>query len=202
MTALRDMVLSGDLRPGERLNEVGLADALGISRAPLREAIQHLRSEGLLTAVAGRGAYVRSLTPTELEELFEVRHLLEIHALRLAAARATPQELETLRADMSERGHLFDTFPSRPQENDFHLRIARLAGNSALLAVITDVHRQTQLVRQQIADSNHAHPDRILHEHADLIEALIAGDVDRAEAILVEHLRVTMAEGMAILEGR
>src|SRR6266849_3470977 len=73
VNVLREMVLSGRLRAGERLNEVELANALRISRGPLREAIQRLRSEGLLTAVSGRGAFVRSFSDDELRELYEVR---------------------------------------------------------------------------------------------------------------------------------
>ena len=199
VTALRDMVLSGELRPGERLNEVGLAESLGISRAPLREAIQHLRSEGLLTAVSGRGAYVRSLSAEELVEIFDVRRVLEVHALRLAAERATPEQLRRLQVDTTTRGHLLETFPSRPEEHDFHLRIATLSGNAALLAVITDLHRQEQLVRQRIAASNHEHPDRIVRQHAHTLEALVAGDVERAVEVLTVHLDETLAEGLALL---
>jgi len=202
VSALRDLVLSGGLQPGERLNEVGLAEALGISRAPLREAIQHLRSEGLLTGVSGRGSFVRSLSVTELTEIFDVRKVLEVHALRLASARATRADLARLQADMTARGHLLETFPSGPEENDFHLRVARLAGNATLLATITDLHRQTQLVRQRIAASNNAHPDRIVQEHAATLEALVAGDVERAVAVLGAHLDVTLAEGIALLESR
>lgn len=199
VTALRDMILAGDLLPGERLNEVELAEALGISRAPLREAIQRLRSEGLLTGVSGRGAYVRLLTVTDLQELFDLRIVLEIHALRLVAAHADTSALLELKSDVTTHGHLLETYPSRPEEHDFHIRLARLAGSTALLNAVTDVHRQTQLVRQRIADSNHEHPDRIVEEHTRIVDALLDNNVEQAIAVHVEHLEATMREGLDIL---
>lgn len=199
VTALRDLVLSGQLQPGERLNEVGLAEALGISRAPLREAIQRLRSEGLLTAVSGRGAFVRTLSVREVMEIFEVRRVLEIHALRLAAERATPAELAQLEADLTARGHLLETFPRYPEDHDFHLRVARLSGNATLLATITDMQRQTQLVRGRVAAQNNDHPDRIVREHTEVVAALVAGDVERAVEAMTAHMDATEAEGIALV---
>src|SRR5262245_8309178 len=94
---LREMVLDGRLAPGQRLNEVELAAALGISRGPLREAIQRLASEGLLTTISHHGAYVRKIDGAELRELYEFRVAVETHAVRLAATRVSQADLDGLR---------------------------------------------------------------------------------------------------------
>jgi DNA-binding GntR family transcriptional regulator len=91
LEVLRTMILDGTLAPGERLNEVHLSQALGISRGPLREAIQRLASEGLVEAVTHRGVYVRSFSARELSDFYELRIALETHAVRLAA-RYSPQD--------------------------------------------------------------------------------------------------------------
>src|SRR4051794_27841584 len=88
---LRERILDGTIRPGERLNEVTLAAALGISRGPLREAIQRLTSEGLLTVISHRGAFVRTFSRAEVVELYELRAALELHAVRLACDRASDE---------------------------------------------------------------------------------------------------------------
>ena len=80
--ALREMILAGEIAPGERINEVALAGELGISRGPLREAIQRLVSGGLLTVISHRGAFVRTFTPGEIVDLYGLRSALELHAVR------------------------------------------------------------------------------------------------------------------------
>ncbi len=102
---LRELILSGELPPGSRLNEVELAASLGISRGPLREAIQRLVAEGLLTLIAHRGAHVRTFHPEELRDLYELREALETHGCKLAATRATEAQLNQLDA---ARGTEFD----------------------------------------------------------------------------------------------
>jgi DNA-binding GntR family transcriptional regulator len=87
--ALRQRILHGEVRPGERLNEVEIAGELGVSRGPIREALQRLASDGLVELQARRGAFMRRLGPAEVRDLFEVRLALETTVARLAAQRAT-----------------------------------------------------------------------------------------------------------------
>lgn len=148
---LRGMVLSGQLRAGERLNEVELANALGISRGPLREAIQRLRSEGLLTAVSGRGAFVRTFTSESLSDLFEVRIALETHAVRLIGRRADPAAGIILQDLLERTQEKLDSGDGYPEDQDFHRRLLELSGNPALMETATEVHRQIQLARSRSA---------------------------------------------------
>ena len=195
---LREMVLLGQLPPGQRLNEVELANALGISRGPLREAIQRLRSEGLLTAVSGRGAYVRTFTADELRDLYEVRIALETHAVRLAG-----QKIGTGAA--SDLGTLVDaadpetTEYSHSLDLDFHRKLAALAENEALVHAITEIHQQVQLALSrpsQLAGRAEQSHDR----HREILDHLAEGRAEKAAAVLSEHLRHSLDKGIEVLQ--
>src|SRR6185312_12097300 len=95
--ALRDQILSGHRAPGDRLNEVEIAAELGVSRGPLREAMQRLARDGLVVVQPHRGSYVRNLEPDEIVELYDVRIALECAAARLAAERRTDADVTALK---------------------------------------------------------------------------------------------------------
>ena len=194
---LREMVLSGRLRSGERLNEVELAGALGISRGPLREAIQRLCSEGLLTPAVGRGAFVRTFTPETLRGLYEVRTALETHAVRLLVQRADPtrvdaltQLLEETKDEIGERGY--------PQDRDFHRQLIAQTGVVALLDTATEINRQIHLARSRsghvLVRAAHAYA-----EHVAIMEFIAAGDVHRATDMLTRHIEVAFDSALTLL---
>lgn len=200
LEVLRNMILDGALLPGERLNEVELARALGISRGPLREAIQRLTSDGLVVAVSHRGAYVRSFDAAELAELYEVRIALETHAVRLAARRADAGDL----ADLQEMLRLTEEVlepggaSAYPSELDFHQRVVALAGNPMLLAATVDVHQKIQLARARSGRQ----PERAMRafeEHRDVLGALLEGDGEAAAALITAHLEHSLQSGLALL---
>jgi DNA-binding GntR family transcriptional regulator len=113
---LRELVLTGEIATGQRVNEVELAHRMHISRGPLREAIRHLISEGLLVYVPHRGTHVRQADAAELYALFELRAALECAAARLAAQRRSDQDLATLRQVSADSRRGFDAgrrFPYR-----------------------------------------------------------------------------------------
>lgn len=195
---LREMVLLGQLRPGQRLNEVELANALGISRGPLREAIQRLRSEGLLTAVSGRGAYVRTFTADALRDLYEVRIALESHAVRLAGEKLGPDGVKELRELLDAADQSVAAEHTYPQDLDFHQRVVALADNPALLDTVTEIHRQIQLARWR---SGHVpvRAKQALVEHRAVLDHLAAGRGEKAAAVLTEHLRHSLKSALEVL---
>lgn len=195
---LRDMLLSGQLRPGQRLNEVELANALGISRGPLREAIQRLRTEGLLTAVSGRGAYVRTFTARALADLYEVRIALEAHAARLASRHLSPEGAQELRDLVDAGDQTVAAEHTYPQDADFHQRVVALAGNPALLDTVTAIHRRIQLARW---GSGHVpvRAEQAGVEHREVLDHLTAGRGEEAAAVLTEHLRRSLRSDLEIL---
>jgi DNA-binding GntR family transcriptional regulator len=200
LEVLRGMILDGELLPGERLNEVELARALGISRGPLREAIQRLTSDGLVVAVSHRGAYVRSFDAEELGELYEVRIALETHAVRLAARRADGGDLEDLREmlQVTEAVLESESASAYPTELDFHQRVVALAGNSMLLAATVDVHHKIQLARAR-SGRQPVRARRAFEEHRDVLAALRDGDEDHAAALMTAHLEHSLQSGLALL---
>ncbi len=199
-SVLRDMILDGSLRPGERLNEVMLAAALGISRGPLREAIQRLASEGLLTVVSHRGAFVRNFSRHEIGELYELRAALELHAVRLAGARASERELDELDAmlvDTESRIRASDA-KAYPSELDFHLRLVLLAANPALMRSALEVHRQLYLARSMSA-KRPTRAREAVAEHGELVAVLRERDADRAHDLMTRHLDRSRRSAMEAL---
>jgi DNA-binding GntR family transcriptional regulator len=196
---LRDMVLTGRVRPGERLNEVEIANALGISRGPLREAIQHLRSEGLLITVSHRGAYVRTFTRAELSELYEVRIALESHAVRLAAEKSNQDGIDELRQMMADTNQALAKKAGYPSELDFHQRMVLLADNEALLDAVVEVHRKIGLARSRSAYV----PTRArtaFSEHEEVLEHLANSEGELAAKVLTTHLRSSLANALKIFD--
>lgn len=199
-SVLRDMILDGALKPGERLNEVTLAASLGISRGPLREAIQRLASEGLLTVVSHRGAFVRTFERAEVAELYELRSALELHAVRLLCQRASDDDLADLAALLDETENRISgtADPAYPQELDFHLRLVMLVGNQALLTATLEVQRQISLARTMSAKR----PTRAraaVVEHADILDALRARDQEQATRLMADHIQHSMESAISVL---
>jgi DNA-binding GntR family transcriptional regulator len=191
---LRDTVISGRLRPGERLNEVELANALGISRGPLREAIQRLHSERLLTTVPNRGAFVRVITPAELSHLYEVRIALESHALRLAAKNADAGEIDELNRVIDAAHSVPVPETPYPPDPDFHQRLIALTNNEALAEAAGDVRRQIGLARARtstLTDPHRAEGARA--EHREITDQLARRRGDAAAKALERHLRSNLA---------
>lgn len=201
LRVLREMVLAGRLKAGERLNEVELAAALGISRGPLREAIQQLRGEGLLRTVTNRGTYVRTFSADELSEIYEVRIALETHAVRLAARNCSGQDIEELRSLLTDAEDVLAGEEGRayPRDLDFHRRIVALPNNQALIDAATEVHRQVDLARSRSAHD----PDRArnaLEEHKSILDQLDRGRAEGAAKALAKHLRSSLDNALRVLE--
>ena len=198
--ALREMILAGEIAPGQRINEVALAHELGISRGPLREAIQRLVSGGLLTVISHRGAFVRTFTLGEVGDLYGLRTALELQAVRMVCERATDEELSELDAMLSEteavmsqqRGHAY------PQELDFHLRLVTLAGNQALTRAALETHHQISLARSMSA-KRPLRARAAVVEHHELVQALQQRDVARAVELMDTHLKHSMDSALEAL---
>ncbi|MEV4601062.1 GntR family transcriptional regulator [Amycolatopsis sp. NPDC049253] len=201
LDVLRGMVRDGQLQPGQRLNEVELARALGISRGPLREAIQRLASEGLLNVVPHRGAYVRTFDADELRDLYELRTALETHAVRLAARRADNEDLrdldDLLRA--TEEVLESDVDTAYPGELDFHHRVVALSGNQSILRAFADANNQIQLARSRSGRQPRRARDAF-KEHREVLRALAAGDADVAARLMDEHLQHSLENALSLFE--
>lgn len=185
---LREQILKGTYAPGQRLNEAEIAENLGTSRSPVREAFQRLSSEGLVRLVPNRGAFVFSLTESEIEELFEVREALEIAAVQLATQRANKKHLVRLREIVETTDKTIRKAEYYPRDINFHLQIFKAAGNSKLSTIYSEVNTQIQLAQTlSVSDLSRAYTAH--DEHLPILEALERRDAGGAERAMRVHLK-------------
>ncbi|MDX3576326.1 MULTISPECIES: GntR family transcriptional regulator [unclassified Streptomyces] len=185
--ALRQEIIAGSLRPGDRLVERELAERFGVSRVPVREAIRALVAEGFVLFETPRRTVVRPLSPTDVNELFELREALEVYAAGLAATRATPEDLAELRelltraASATEAG---DAETITDINTRFHDRLLAMAGNTLLISVMEPVAGRLQWLTRR----NEEWP-QLLTEHQELYDAIASGDPDRARTHALHHVQ-------------
>ena len=200
--ALRDEILSGVLKPDDRLTEVTLADRLNMSRTPVREAVKRLLIEGFLTRAPGEGLRVTGLEPDEVQQIFQIRLKLESYGARRAAEHATPAEqaeLHRLAAVMS--GH---TPPKTDQDFDtiseanaaFH-RTIMLAAKSPRLGAMMSLAINLGLVLRTYRMYDDHDMIRQSRHHHDIAEAISARDPDWAEAAMSSHVLAAAAVARA-----
>ncbi|MCC7449388.1 MAG: GntR family transcriptional regulator [Anaerolineae bacterium] len=186
---LRDAILDGDFKPGQPLREVELASQLGVSRAPLREALQVLSAEGLVETVPYHGTTVRTLNKTDIEELYSLRSELESFAIRHVIATVTPEQVAQLR-DIYERmrqaGVANDLKRLSTEDQLFHNTLIALSNHSLLVSLWNVVAMR---VRQVMALRNKQNRDlvQVAMNHVPIIDAIAAKDVERAITLIQQH---------------
>jgi DNA-binding GntR family transcriptional regulator len=187
LATLRQEIIAGGLRPGDRLVERELAERFGVSRVPVREAIRALVAEGFVHFETPRRTVVRRLTPNDVKELFELREALEVYAAGLAAARATEQALAELRDLLDQAAaatRAGDAEAITDINTRFHARVLAIAGNSLLISVMEPVDGRLRWLTRQ----NTEWP-QLLTEHRELYEAIASGDPDRARTHALTHVQ-------------
>lgn len=187
---LRDMIVKGELAPGDRIIEQALCDHLGLSRTPLREAIKTLASEGLILLQPNRGATVSKMSIEDIEDTFRVIGVLEALAGELACANLQDDDIAEIRvlhyqmALHRTRGERLDYFKLNQR---IHERIVQLSDN----AVLMETHKRLNgRVRRQRFAANLAAArwDQAIREHEEMLEALDARDGKRLAEVLRRHL--------------
>jgi DNA-binding GntR family transcriptional regulator len=189
LDTLREDILRGTLPAGARLGEVELADRLGVSRTPVREALSRLAAEGLVELVPNRGARVASWTVDELEGVFALRSLLEPQLTALAVPHATAADLDALEGLAAEMVDLGEADPDGlvPLNRAFHGRLVELAAAPALATALAGaVH--SPLVARNFHAYDAASLHRSLAHHAEIVAALRAGDPEWARAVMTAHI--------------
>ena len=187
---IREAIVDGRVHPGQRLKEEALAQQLGISRTPIREALLVLQTEGLLEATPNRGAAVRSYDRADLEEMYELRALLESNAARRAASRVTAEQVEELHASCARFATVVggDDLKALVAENGvFHDTILKASGSERLAGMVRQVVA-LPLVYQSYVWYSAEQVSASYRSHLELAAALTAGDGDRAEQVMREHV--------------
>ena len=187
---LRQAILKGELKPGEHLMEVELAEKLRVSRTPIREAMRKLEAEGFVVMEPRKGAEVASITESDLNDVLEIRMVLENMAIDLACQRITKKQLKELDEaakafqEKLTDGSLTDMAQA---DEDFHEQIYRAAGNKRLLQVLSNMREQIYRYRVEYLKEEGTRA-RLVDEHQELTQAIRDKDADLAKRICSEHL--------------
>lgn len=188
--ALREAIIAGRLKPGERIRERELVSLLGVSRSPLREAIRILETEGLITSLAHRGARVSELSARDLRDMLHVRIMLETFAARLFIERLDGRALQAMQ-DQVERarapGYQVDLQANFDLGLEFHDLLVGGCGNRKVVQLHENLKRH-QTRYQHFAFARLGRDVRALDEHAEMVAALRARDVPGVEHKIRAHL--------------
>ena len=199
---VKSKVVGFDIRPGERLNEGALAAELGVSRTPLRAALNRLVAERLVEFRPGAGFFCRTLEAQAIFDLYEMRQVLEVTAVRLAVVRASDAELAALRDEFRQRGQdVTGLTIAQAAERDeaFHIGIARASGNAAIVEALEQINDRIRFIRW-VRMAARVGPSKA--EHRDIIEAMVARRDDRAADAMSAHIGRRMDQVIdAVKEG-
>ncbi|WIV55098.1 GntR family transcriptional regulator [Amycolatopsis nalaikhensis] len=189
--ALAELIINRTLEPGQHLVEADLAEYLGVSRQPVREALQRLQSEGWVDLRPAQGAFVHLPTEEEADQLLSVRGVLETHSAKLAAGRATEEDVKRL-WDLQKTG--LEALAEQDTEGlvaanaALHAFITELSGNAVLAELIGLVDRRVRWYYTPIARPR---GQDAWHEHDELIHAIANQNVESAEKIMAKHTERT-----------
>lgn len=192
---IKSQIINGAYGPGETLLESRLADELGVSRTPIREAIRLLEMEGLVETTTKKGATVLGISKQDVEDIYMIRQLVEGLAARWAAERLTAAELKEL-----QKTHELMEFYAQKHEveeiaeldNKFHQMIYEAAGSKILYLTLHNLHQYVQIARLKSLSVQNRLPQTLAEHHA-VIKAFETKDASQAEKALAEHVRKAYA---------
>ena len=187
---LRQGILTGELKPGERLMEIHLANKLGVSRTPIREAIRKLELEGLVTMIPRRGAEVAQITEKSMKDVLEVRKVLDDLSVELACERITEEEKELLKnagVDFEDAVKTGDFAKIAKTDVAFHDIIVTATRNIRLSQMVNNLAEQMYRYRFEYIKDSSQHA-RLVQEHEEICQGIIAGDKKRALEAIEKHI--------------
>jgi len=198
---IKDSVVSGRLKPGERVPEQEIAENLGISRTPIREAFRQLESEGFITVIPRKGAVVSPITDKDVSEFYAIKSLLEGYAARTACPKLSAKDikrLESLNAQMARCAEKNDVKGFFKLDNQFHDIFLKACGNEKLCSMVYQLVQQFERFRVtalsvpgRMNDSVGQHRDIIeafRESNVALVESLVMANAEKSGHMLVEEL--------------
>ena len=187
---LRQAILTGELRPGERLMEIHLADRLGVSRTPIREAIRKLELEGLVTMIPRRGAEVAQITEKSMNDVLEVRRAVDALCVELACERITKEELEQLRQAcdrFEEAVGTGDVKEIAQADVALHEIIVQATGNQRLVQLVNTLSEQMYRYRFEYIKDFSQH-EKLIEEHRIIYNSIVQKDRETACSAAKTHI--------------
>lgn len=187
---LRQAILRGELKPGERLMEIQLANKLGVSRTPIREAIRKLELEGLVLMIPRKGAEVAEITEKSLRDVLEVRRALEELAVELVCEKITDEQIQDLKGAAEDfKASLKEGDITRIAEADvkFHDVIYMATDNQKLIQLLNNLREQMYRYRVEYLKRSDFH-QQLIDEHEEIIETIENGQKERAVQVVCQHV--------------
>jgi len=187
---IRDMIVSRELRPGERIIEEELAEKLGVSRTPIMRALIRLNQEGLIEKIPRKGTYVKKFLLKDALAIYDVREVIEGLAARLAASSITDKQIQKMReifekAESLTKKEHFDAYVKADMK--FHELLVQASGNKIILEIINNFRLRINSFNIGLIRS----PSETLKEHLAIIDALSKHKADLAEKLVRQHIRTT-----------
>lgn len=201
---LREAILKQVLKPGERLMEIQLAEEMGVSRTPVREAIRKLELEGFVIMIPRKGAYVADISLKDISDVYEIRGALEALACGLAAERASLAEIEEMEKHLIKETEYFETtdIPATVEiDTGFHDLIYKAARNERLVVMLNNLREQIHRLRV----TSIRFPGRLkktLEEHRAIVEAISSRNVELAQKLGEEHIEHAQQALLELLKGK
>ena len=187
---LRKAILRGELKPGERLMEIQLANKLGVSRTPIREAIRKLELEGLVLMIPRKGAEVAQITEKNMQDVLEVRKALEELSVQLACERITPEQVEEMKMAAEDFRQVLksgDVTKIAEADVKFHDIIFAATNNQRLITLLNNLREQMYRFRVEYLKQKECYP-QLLEEHDKLIALISGGEVEEACELMGCHI--------------
>ena len=187
---LRDDILSGKYEENEELKEVAIGEELGVSRTPVREAFRQLELEGLIQIIPNKGAYVTGITEKDVKDIYMIRSLLEGLCARWATEHITQEQMEEMEENVylskfhAQKGHLDQL---AELDNRFHDIMYEACNSKMLEHQLKDSHQYVLRVRKKTLANKNRGP-KSNEEHEEILQAIKAGDADRAERLANRHM--------------
>ncbi len=188
---IKKAILKRELKPGERITEIDLANRFGISRTPIREAFRRLESEGFLTIFPRKGATVTEINEKNVIEFYQIKGALEALAGRLALANITSEDIEEMERlndklkeiSLSDEDTAFDEF--NKIHNSFHEKFISLSGNTLLIEILRNLVKRFMRFRLMVEQSNFIR--EVISQHEDIIEAFKKKDEKEVEKTIKKN---------------
>ncbi|MCK5763045.1 MAG: GntR family transcriptional regulator [Clostridiales bacterium] len=187
---LRDEIMIGKIKPGQRLMENTIAERLGVSRTPVREAIRKLEKEKFITMVPRKGAYVTKVSIKEILDVLEIRRVLEGFAANLASQRMNAGEKKELRKSYEKFGSYMENLDVKgmiKKDREFHDLIFKSTKNERLITLVKELHEQFHRFRLIYFNENSSY-NNIQKWHALILEAIENGNADEAKKHAEDHV--------------
>ncbi|WP_288617216.1 GntR family transcriptional regulator [uncultured Eubacterium sp.] len=191
---LQEDILSGKYAVDEELKEKTIGDELGVSRTPVREALRQLELQGLVTITPNKGAHVTGFSKEDLNDIYEIRSVMEGLCAKWAAKKATPEQIEELEEIVYltefhvSKGHSGQVFEL---DNKFHETLYQASGSKVLAGVLTDFHNYVQRVRKMTLKSKER-SEKSNDEHRMIAQAIHDHDPEKAQMLANQHIMRTI----------